>query len=65
MNKADCSLIPRNDTHSSLLPIHPILSLSQLNQMFTRVLREKDEEWPQRYSGIIFETMKPLDTYKR
>jgi hypothetical protein len=28
------------------------------------VLREKAEEWPQQYSDIILEAMKPLDTYK-
>ena len=29
------------------------------------MLREKTKEWPQQYSNIILETMKPLDTYKR
>jgi len=65
VNKVECNWIPRNATHSSLLPIHPILTLGQLNQLFTRVLRVKAEEWPQHYSDIILETMKPLDTYKK
>ena len=65
LNYDKFEIIPlHNDRNNSSLPIHPILSLRQLNVYITNFVKDSNSGLDDDYKHIIHECMRPFHQQK-